>query len=159
MEGHGNESQVTGCKRVGFTRAVTYGKTSLLETLATTTDEMPSGTADLGAPVTSRSDPHVIQVDPVRYQSKGSLTDKKDLAAVTGVQIPSVSKAEISGFLKKGSELSREATGNGKQSLMETPETGTNDRASFPAMLKSPSSETYDNTHMGIVVGGTISPT
>ena len=152
VEGYGNEGQVTGCKRVGFTRAVTYGKTPLLETPATTTNEMPSCTADLGAPVTSRSDPHVIQVDPAGYQSKGSLADKKDLVAMTGVQIQSVSKAGISGFLKKGSELSGEANGNGKQSLMETSETGTNDRASFPAMLKSPSSD--ENTHMGTAVGG-----
>ena len=48
VEGHGNESQATSCKRVGFTGAVTYGKTPLLETPTTTTNEMPSGTADLG---------------------------------------------------------------------------------------------------------------
>ena len=61
-----------------------------------------------------------------------------------------MSKAGISGFLKKGSEISGEANGNGKKLLMETPETG----AFFPAMLMSPSSETCENTHMGIVIGG-----
>ena len=146
VEGHGNESQATGCKRVGFTGAVTYGKTPLLETPVTTTNEMPSDTADLGAPVTSRSVPQVDQIG----QSKGSLADEKELAAVTGVQIQSVSKAGISRFLKKGSKISGEANDNGKKSLMETPATG----AFFPAKLMSLSSETCENTHMGTVIGG-----